>query len=370
MTTIKPISPIRVAQVETLEAKPTAGNADDATPVALPLLAEPKLLAGPEAKALPPGPTTKASNLAAVRTLEAPVKLTLVRELALTASPSAGRGSFLAAASGIVVKGEHVLIVADDETQLAVFKRDPRAGDAPGTSFPLFADVLPADEKARKKVKPDLEALTIIGDKALALGSGSTDARYRGALITLDEAGAPTAAKTIDLSALYKELLKRFPELNVEGATVVGDALWLFQRGNGAKGEDAIVKLDLAAVERGLTAGAIDAAAIRSVTPMDLGTLSGTKLSFTDACALPDGRVVFIAAAEASASTFNDGEVHGSAVGILEKDGSLSRVRHLSPVIKAEGVHAELASDGSIALTIVNDADDPGKPGKWFEASF
>jgi len=81
-------------------------------------------------------------------------------------------------------------VVADDELHLGVF---PASGRAPGHLVRLFAGELPDAKAERKRQKPDLEALTIMHATAddphgvlLALGSGSTEKRRMGALLSLD----------------------------------------------------------------------------------------------------------------------------------------------------------------------------------------
>jgi hypothetical protein len=76
---------------------------------------------------------------------------------------------------------------------------------------------------------------------------------------------------------------------------------------------------------------------------------------------------VFIAAAEASANTYDDGEVKGSIVGIVEDNKVVTKLR-LSLPIKAEGVHATLEANGDISLLFVNDADNPNAPAMLFSS--
>ena len=100
----------------------------------------------------------------------------LLRELQL---PQA----HLSAASALVRVAERLFVVADDELHLGVFDLgDPAAGRL----VRLFEGSLPAEKKARKAAKPDLEALALLPAMAdfaqgalLALGSGSTPGRTR-----------------------------------------------------------------------------------------------------------------------------------------------------------------------------------------------
>ena len=52
--------------------------------------------------------------------------------------------------------------------------------------------------------------------------------------------------RRLDLAGLYTMLEADIPDLNIEGATVAGDRLLLFQRGNGRAGVNAVIGLELA----------------------------------------------------------------------------------------------------------------------------
>lgn len=150
----------------------------------------------------------------------------LLRELQL---PQA----HLSAASALVRVAERLFVVADDELHLGLFDLgDP----APGRLVRLFEGSLPAEKKARKAAKPDLEALALLPAMAdfaqgalLALGSGSTPDRQRGVLLGLTEQAAP---RLIDLAPLYRPLHAQFADLNIEGGFLLGDEFLLLQRGN------------------------------------------------------------------------------------------------------------------------------------------
>jgi len=304
------------------------------------------------------------------------VAMTLVRTLDVDRSPSAGRGKFLSAASGLVMSGTHYLVVADDELQMGVFKT---SGGDPGSLFRLLPGDLSAEKKARKKLKPDFESMTMLSAEVsgnahgavLVLGSGSTTHRDQAVVVPLDANGMPaTGVRRVDFSPLYDTLRDRLPELNIEGQIVTGTTLRLFQRGNGAKSRNALVDLDLSRLLPALRTGqAVDRNAVVAIHPVELGTLGKIPLTFTDATLLPDGRTVFLAAAEDTTSTYEDGTIGGSAVGILNRENQVTVLRPLNKQIKAEGVAATLAADGSIHLLLVDDADDPAATGYLLKAT-
>lgn len=290
----------------------------------------------------------------------------VVRELRLARRPGEAAPAHVSAASGIVRSGDWLYVVVDDEVALGVFGA---AGDAPGRLLRLPGEVLPNDPIARKEAKPDLEALCLLPphDGAphgalLGLGSGSAAPRRGGFRWALDVRGALRGqAQPLDLGPLYDELARHVTQLNVEGATVCGDELLIAQRGNGAEGVNAIAVLDLdAALATVAGSGELRGEALRALERHELPELSGVPATFTDLEALPDGRVLYAACAEATDDPVRDGEFAGAVAGVL---GGAARV--LEPAHKVEGLSA--APGGR--LLMVADADDRAIPAPLLAAS-
>lgn len=301
------------------------------------------------------------------------IRTTQRRTLTLETPEEPGRPAHVSAASGLVRAGAWLYVVADDALHLAVF---PAAGDAPGRSVRLFPGELPAEPVARKAAKPDLEALCLLGPLAdaphgalLALPSGSAETRRRGALLPLNADGTLAGAvREVDFTALYAQLSRELGPLNIEGAAVVGAGrLRLLHRGNGAMGEDALIDLDLERTRRGLEVGALGPDVVRTTQRWELGRAGGVRLSFTDASPLPDGRLVFTAAAEDTRDAYADGVVTGSAVGVLAPDGTPVFLDAVDAKVKLEGVDARVEG-GRVHLLLVADADDPAVAAPLLEA--
>lgn len=272
----------------------------------------------------------------------------------------------VSAASGLVRRGDCFYVVADDELGLLAV---PDAG--PTFTIPLLPGRLPDAHRQRKAAKPDLEALCRWpGDGLLALGSGSTASRHRACLLRPVAGDMSRGTVTIlDLAPLHARLAAAFPALNLEGAAVRGDALVLLQRGNGAGNHGAVVELDLAGAQRAALAGEPwGPGLLRSIQPQELGARGGAPLGFTDASPLPDGSLVFIAAAEASADTYHDGLVTGAAIGRLAADGRLLWLNDVPEAGKFEGVHAEADGD-RLRVWLVTDADDRRCPASLYYAT-
>ncbi len=302
------------------------------------------------------------------------ITLTKIRALDLADSGDARLPRHVSAASGLACAGSFIYVVADDELHLGVFDA---AGGAPGRLLRLFDGELPAEKAARKKQKPDLEAIVALppfGDfeegALLALGSGSKRNRCRGALLRLDALGAVAdAPRVVDVSRMFEELDRHCPALNIEGAVAIGNELRLLQRANKKNPQNAIVRYPLPTILAALAAeGAIGAMAPAAIDTIDLGHIDGVPLSFTDGASLPDGGMVFTAVAEDTEDTYNDGACLGAAIGVAARDGTLRRIERLDACHKVEGVAARVDND-VIRLLLVTDADDPAIPASLYAAT-
>ncbi len=298
---------------------------------------------------------------------------TLLRELTLTAPSRRGRPCFLSAASGLVVVGSHLYVVADDELQLGRF---PAVGGAPGELLRLLPGELAASYPDRKAQKPDFEVLLQlppVADRAaatlLAMGSGSTPNRCAGALISVDANGlAIGVPRTIDLGGVYRTIAPRFHTLNIEGAVIVGQQLVLMQRGNKHQSQCAYIHLHLPAVLDALTSkSSLGDGPPIEVRTYDLGAIDGAPLCFSDGAALPDGSIVFAAIAEAAANSYDDGPCNGAAIGVTSSAGELRFLERVAPGCKIEGVAAQV--DGTrVRLQLVTDDDDASRPAQLLAA--
>ena len=261
-------------------------------------------------------------------------------------------------------------VVADDELHLGVFAAE---GDAPGQLIRIFEGDLPDDKAQRKRLKPDLEALVLLPPFAaythgalFAIGSGSTPNRKRGVLLALDEQGRVEGEpRAIDLSQLFAPIGQQIGDLNIEGAVIAGDQLIFLQRGNKGGGINALIPMALGSFLLSLSVGNAIPEMPFDVRPRDLGSINAIPLTFTDAAALPDGRVVFSAVAEDTDNSYLDGACVGAAVGILAADGHLQRLEQLHPGAKVEGIDARLEGD-RVRLLLVTDGDDALVPASLY----
>lgn len=270
----------------------------------------------------------------------------------------------MASASGCIRRGDFVYVVGDDELFLAIFEL---SSGAPGHLRRALSGELPGEHSERSQAKADLEALTCLppfegaeNGALLGIGSGSGRGRDRGFFWPLAAEGSLAGEPTeIDLSPVYGLLRKEITELNIEGAAVVEDRLWLLQRGNRADSANLVAELSLARVMRSMVGDhAIDSEELMDLREYDLGELDGVRLAFSDANSLADGTLVFTASAESDVEGEPDGQIRGSVVGTIDRRGEVHRLRTIDRQWKVEGVHATLEA-GIIDLLFVCDQDDP-----------
>jgi hypothetical protein len=300
-----------------------------------------------------------------------PLELRAVRELRLEEPSAEGRPPHLSAASGVVRRGDFAYVIGDDELFLAVFPLS--AAERPGTLRRALSGDLPLDHDARSGAKPDLEALTVLPPfgghpygALLGLGSGSGPGRDRGFAWALQADGSLRgAAQEVDLAPLYRRLGEDIESLNVEGASVLGDALVLLQRGGREGGAAGIVaELSLEAVMESLQRDhRIDPHELAALRAYDLGELDGVPLTFSDATPVAEELLVFTASAEGE-----DGGIRGSVVGTLGRDGHVQRLRTIDRRYKVEGVHATIDT-GVMDFLFVCDQDDPDAPSPLLSAA-
>lgn len=286
------------------------------------------------------------------------VRIVGARELryATPADAHEDRPAHVRAASGLAMHQGRLVVVQDDAQFLAVIADQEVAA----VKLPRGRDGRRRFEVAlgNKLDKLDLESCVVIDDELWAFGSGSRPEREQ---VCIVDGGT---ARVRDAGPLYRMLRDAIgSELNLEGCARVGDELWLFHRGNTGPADvgPAVARLRLAEVRPWLTSvGRVPEHVI--VELYDLGAIDGQRLGFTDAVA-HDGRVFYLAAAEASADAVADGPVLGSQLGVI--DAEVRAAVLVGPggePVKAEGLAFDGAHPDGLRAWIALDPDDPELP--------
>lgn len=260
----------------------------------------------------------------------------------------------VSAASGLVIEGDALYVIADDGLYLHAYSLQDEKYEK---RIRLLDGELPIDKNERKKQKPDFEALVRVPLQTglphgalLALGSGSKPNRQLGVLLFFHADGTLSEkTHTLDFSAMYAAF--PFEDTNIEGALIAGEQLVLMQRGNKKYPQSALVYLSLQE--------ALQGNATATVACYTLPTIDGVPLGFTDGIALPNGNILFSAVAENTDDSFNDGACAGAALGIINAQGELVQCEWLAEPHKIEGIALDASGTRLYAVT---DADDPTVP--------
>ena len=247
----------------------------------------------------------------------------------------------IAAPSGLLYS-QNVLFVISDSSQF-LYQYDIEKKLL--LKFPLVKE---AKENIIKENKPDLESITQYGNQLIMLGSGSTE--KRNSMFTLD-LGTDTL-QSQDLSILYRKLknIGSFSDnqLNIEGSIYAHQTMLLFQRGNSKNSRNGIFIVPNHQED-----------GIRFV-PISLPTLDDIETTFTDAILVGD-TIYFLACAENTTSTYEDGEVLGTILGVMHAPTfEIIEVHLLSEHQKFEGItfYQETESEFTFLLCEDNDTED------------
>lgn len=245
----------------------------------------------------------------------------------------------IGSASGLVYKDNSLFIISDNSS----FLYEYHVQENQLTSIKLFEN---GQENILKKEKFDFESLTLKGNELHILGSGSTLKREKRITYNLET----TAIAEKDLSKLYKSLKETTSisdeELNIEGAIFCNENWLLFQRGNGANSRNGVFKTKSLEIE-----------SQTEFIEVSLPKIKHIETSFTDAILVED-KIYFLATAEDTNSTYDDGEILGSLIGRMNsKTLEIEFTQKISDTHKFEGLTFFKKTATEIAFLICPDND-------------
>ncbi|MDD2675315.1 MAG: hypothetical protein PHF81_10585 [Flavobacterium sp.] len=248
----------------------------------------------------------------------------------------------IGSASGLIYKDNCLLIIGDNSGFLYEYQMDSKNLKR----YPLLEN---PTENTLKKDKADFEAITHFGDSLYVFGSGSTEKRNK--MIQVNSTDKKIIA-TNDLSDLYA-VMQNFgaikPEdFNLEGAIYNGESWFLLNRGNGSSNKNVLFTIE----GKNLT----NDFAILS-NEYKLPKIKGVRSSFTDAILVGDS-IYFLATAEDTESTYDDGEVLGSLIGSINlKTMKIDFTQKISSTHKFEGLTLYANSKEKMEFLLCEDKD-------------
>lgn len=248
----------------------------------------------------------------------------------------------LGSASGLIYHDNTIFAIGDNSTFLYEYKID-------SLQLNRIALAENSEENIAKKFKPDFEAITQHQDSLYIFGSGSTE--NRNVMVQVNAKTKKVIASN-DLTNLYLAM-QSFGEIkpedfNLEGAIFNGESWFLFNRGNGKNNKNIVFTVDA----KNLT----NEFRILS-NKFKLPKIDGIRTSFTDAI-LVDDKIYFLATAENTDSTYNDGEILGSIIGRIDvATMKIDFTEKITDTQKFEGITLFKKSENEIEFLLCEDND-------------
>ena len=248
----------------------------------------------------------------------------------------------IGSASGLIYKDNSLLIIGDNSGFLYEYKMDSKDLKR----HPLLEN---PKENTLKKDKADFEAITHFGDSLYIFGSGSTEKRNKMIQVNSSDKKIIATNNLADLYAVMQNFGAIKPEdFNLEGAIYTGESWFLLNRGNGISNKNQLFTIEGKNLTNDFT--------ILS-NAYKLPKIKGVRSSFTDAI-LVDDSIYFLATAEDTQSTYDDGEVLGSLIGRINlKTMKIDFTQKISSIHKFEGLTLYRNSKEKIEFLLCEDKD-------------
>jgi hypothetical protein len=248
--------------------------------------------------------------------------------------------SGIGSASGLVYRNNKLYIISDNSGFLYEYHLDSNQLDK-------HSLIKNSSENIPKKSKPDFESITLKGNELHLFGSGSTQNRTKNIIYNIETQNIQDK----DLTKLYHDIKTTLTisdeELNIEGALFHKENLLLFQRGNGLNSKNGIIVINFNDNFNDKI----------QFIPITLPKIKHVETSFTDAI-LVDNKIYFLASAEDTISTYDDGEVLGSIIGCMDsKSLTIEYTQKISDTHKFEGLTLYQNLENEIIFLLCEDND-------------
>lgn len=248
----------------------------------------------------------------------------------------------IGSASGLVYKENSAFIIGDNSGYLYEYNLENK-------DLKRHALIENPAENIVKKDKPDFEAITHFGNDFYIFGSGSTEKRNTMVQINATTKEIITTTDLTDLYLVMQSFGQIKPEdFNIEGAIYNGEQWFLLNRGNGKSNKNTVFTINAKNLTNEFN--------ILS-NEFKLPKIKGVRSSFTDAV-LVDNKIYFLATAEDTNSTYDDGEVAGSLIGRIDIETmEIDFTQKISDTHKFEGLTLFKNADEKLEFLLCDDND-------------
>ena len=252
----------------------------------------------------------------------------------------------VSATSGLVNTDQELHIIADDSSYLYHVDMDSQLQ----TKTPL-TEYFYGREQMEKSIKPDFEAITEDESNFYVFGSGSEDNR----IDYVEVSKLTNEVKRIEALDILYGAMQSFAgitkeDFNIEGVIQDNGTWYFFNRGNGPLEKNGVFVVTGESV--------IDDFRL-TFHPIKLPKLKKVRTGFTDAVKVGND-IYFLAGAEATKSTYADGEILGTYLGKLDIEKmKVTQKQLISSTHKFEGISVLKENDEQLTFILCEDPDDP-----------
>lgn len=248
----------------------------------------------------------------------------------------------IGAASGLYYQDDSLYIISDNSGFLYEYAITTNTLH----EYPLLKNAV---QNSPKQDKPDFESLTHFKDTLYVFGSGSTDKRNTMIAFDLKNKKKTSTNNLTDLYSVMQSFESIQPQdFNLEGAIYTGEDWYLFNRGNGSNTKNIIFTLHAQKLDQEFSLIANN---------YKLPKIKGVRTSFTDAVAVED-KIYFLATAEKTLNTYDDGEILGSIIGRIDiQTMKIDFTKKISLSNKFEGLTLYSKNQNQIQLLLCEDKD-------------
>ncbi|SEA01404.1 hypothetical protein SAMN05443667_101612 [Flavobacterium gillisiae] len=248
----------------------------------------------------------------------------------------------IGSASGLFFQNNSLYLIGDNSG----FLYEYNITDASLNKYPLLQN---PSENIPKKDKPDFESITHFQDTLYIFGSGSTVKRNAMIEFDLKTRKKSTTNNLVDLYAVMQSFGNiKSEDFNLEGAIYDGENWYFFNRGNISTNKNVIYTMHAKKLNEEFSLISND---------YKLPKIKGIRSSFTDAILVGD-KIYFLATAENTSSTYDDGEILGSSIGRIDIETmKIDFTQKISPTNKFEGLTLFSKTENQIQFLLCEDKD-------------
>ena len=248
----------------------------------------------------------------------------------------------IGSASGLIYNNNNLMLIGDSSGYLYDYKIESKV-------LQKNALMENPSENIPKKEKIDFESMVYYDNDVYVFGSGS--GKLRNEMVKVNTIANDTIATT-DLADLYTSMADfakiKTNQFNIEGAIYNGENWFLFNRGNGKDNRNVIFTIkgkDLVTEYQILS------------NNYKLPKINGFQSGFSDAV-LVDDKIYFLATAENSKSTTEDGRILGTLVGRIDLETmKIDFTKKISDHQKFEGITFYSQDGKNISFLLCEDND-------------